>query len=160
MGPTSGIPFSDDSDDYEGTGEEWDEEMQQAAKLFDEEGYDSSMEGSEAESRSLISTGSSDTLGTTTTTKRRRKKKKAKVGLATADLVRWRPDDALRLPENIRPPLGKYRLEVVSVFTAFRFDLNQGCSKINLNAILKGLLGYSRIETAIPAACKQTGHHD
>ncbi|KAM7542103.1 hypothetical protein Aperf_G00000009480 [Anoplocephala perfoliata] len=114
LGPACGIPFSDDSDDYEMTDEDWDEEMQQAAKLFDEEGYESPMEGSDAGSRSLISASSSDTLAsTTTTTKRRTKKKKAKVGLATADLVRWRADDALRLPENVRPPLGRYRLEVV-----------------------------------------------
>lgn len=115
LGPTSGIPFSDDSDDYEEFEEEWDEEMQQASKLFEENGYDSPAEGSDGETKSLLSTTTSGTLATTTTT-RRTKKKKAKVGLATADLVRWRADDALRLPENVRPPLGRFRLEVVSNF--------------------------------------------
>ncbi|VUZ54751.1 unnamed protein product [Hymenolepis diminuta] len=86
--------------------------MQQAAKLFEEDGYDSPAEGSDGETKSLLSTATSATLATTTTT-RRTKKKKAKVGLATADLVRWRADDALRLPENVRPPLGRFRLEVV-----------------------------------------------
>ncbi|VDN96156.1 unnamed protein product [Rodentolepis nana] len=112
LGPTSGIPFSDDSDDYGEYGEEWDEEMQRAAKLFEQDGYDSPQEDSDDESRSLLSTTTSGTLATTTAIKRT-KKKKAKVGLATADLVRWRAVDSLRLPENIRPPLGRFRLEVV-----------------------------------------------
>ena len=111
LGPTSGIPFSDDSDDYMDYDEDWDDEMKQANRLFDEESMADLTEPLEDEddSRSLLTTAS-----TATTT--RRKKKKVKVGLATADLVRWREDNALRLPENIRPPLGRYRLEVVSVY--------------------------------------------
>ncbi|VDM32227.1 unnamed protein product [Hydatigera taeniaeformis] len=114
LGPSCGIPFSDDSDDYEVYGEQWDEEMQQAARLLDENAMaelDAPIEETD-DSYSLLSTATSGTLTTTVPTARK-KKKKAKVGLATADLVRWRADDALRLPENVRPPLGRYRLEVV-----------------------------------------------
>ncbi|KAL5107681.1 Otoferlin [Taenia crassiceps] len=114
LGPSCGIPFSDDSDDYEEYGDLWDEEMQQAARLLDEDAMaelDAPIEETD-DSHSVLSAGTSGSLATTVTTTRR-KKKKAKVGLATADLVRWRADDALRLPENVRPPLGRYRLEVV-----------------------------------------------
>lgn len=117
LGPSCGIPFSDDSDDYEEYGEQWDEEMQEAARLLDEDAMaelDAPIEEAD-DSYSVFSAGTSGSLATTVTTTRR-KKKKAKVGLATADLVRWRADDALRLPENVRPPLGRYRLEVVSLF--------------------------------------------
>uniref|UniRef100_A0A5K3EPL3 Otoferlin n=1 Tax=Mesocestoides corti TaxID=53468 RepID=A0A5K3EPL3_MESCO len=116
LGPSCGIPFSDDSDDYEEYGEQWDDEIQQAARLFDEEAMaelEAPLDGDMEDTRSLVSAGTSGTLVSTATTGTRKKKKKAKVGLATADLVRWRADDALRLPENIRPPLGRYRLEVV-----------------------------------------------
>ncbi len=120
LGPACGIPFSDDSDDYgEYEGEEyWDDEMRQAARLLDDEAM-AELETADFEtedSRSLLSTATTGTLGTTTTA-RRKKKKKPKVGLATADLVRWRADDDLRLPENVRPPLGRFRLEVVSLIT-------------------------------------------
>lgn len=122
LGPTCGIPFSDDSDDYgvfEGE-EYWDDEMRQAARLLDDDAMAeidtvADLE-TDADSRSVVSTATTGTIGTTATS-RRKKKKKPKVGLATADLVRWRADDNLRLPENIRPPLGRYRLEVVSSLT-------------------------------------------
>lgn len=115
LGPACGIPFSDDSDDYGEYGEQWDDEMQQAARLLDEDAMaqlDAPIEEAD-DSYSLLSTSTSGSLATTATTTRKKKKTKAKVGLATADLVRWRADDALRLPENVRPPLGRYRLEVV-----------------------------------------------
>lgn len=117
LGPTSGIPFSDDSDEDGVYDEYWDDEMKQAARLFDEDAMAelSAPIEEEDDSRSLLSTATSGTIATSATATRRRKKRKVKVGLATADLVRWREDDALRLPENVRPPLGRYRLEVVSL---------------------------------------------
>ncbi|KAH9281037.1 Otoferlin [Echinococcus granulosus] len=117
LGPACGIPFSDDSDDYGEYGEQWDDEMQQAARLLDEDAMaqlDAPIEEAD-DSYSLLSTSTSGSLATTATTTRKKKKTKAKVGLATADLVRWRADDALRLPENVRPPLGRYRLEVFTL---------------------------------------------
>uniref|UniRef100_A0A0X3NX87 C2 domain-containing protein n=1 Tax=Schistocephalus solidus TaxID=70667 RepID=A0A0X3NX87_SCHSO len=126
LGPTCGIPFSDDEEDDEEmeientevqTSTRFEDEMAKANQLLDEEAManlDAPLDDimSAADTRSVIST----TSGATARRVARRKKQQGrtvKYGLATPDLVRWRAETDLRVPEAIRPPLGRFRLEVV-----------------------------------------------
>nr|VZI01534.1 unnamed protein product [Spirometra erinaceieuropaei] len=127
LGPTCGIPFSDEEDEEEevetedmevGTTARFEDEMIKANRLLDDEAManltaplDDVM--STADTRSVVSAASASTARRAARRKKQQQGGTVKYGLATPDLVRWRAETDLRVPETIRPPLGRFRLEVV-----------------------------------------------
>ncbi|KAL7054432.1 hypothetical protein AAHC03_026054 [Spirometra sp. Aus1] len=127
LGPTCGIPFSDEEDEEEevetedmevGTTARFEDEMIKANRLLDDEAManltaplDDVM--STADARSVVSAASASTARRAARRKKQQQGGTVKYGLATPDLVRWRAETDLRVPETIRPPLGRFRLEVV-----------------------------------------------
>ncbi|VDN11525.1 unnamed protein product [Dibothriocephalus latus] len=116
LGPTCGIPFSDDEED---------------------EDDDDDDKGTE----SLLTTTTGGGTARHVARRKKRQKGKVKYGLATPDLVRWRAETDLRVPEDIRPPLGRFPTMLSSPIcgfiililfvtytmeSKFGFDLNYG----------------------------------